>query len=152
MVDVDLYLLSSRMCAVRMRGATTLLLSRAGKFGKTHARAYARSIMDEVWTDDTLESGSEREGGGLLSDEDGAESSEPEAAAVVTVKKRNARAERKKDSLFAWFPTPKAEETTDDYGRQNYKVYRWRWFMLVTMFLLNISNGTVSRHGFLYTM
>lgn len=102
--------------------------------------------MDEVWTDDTLESGSEREGGGLLSDVDGAESSEPEAAAAaVTVKKRNARTERKKSSLFAWFPTPKAEEsTTDDYGRQNYKVYRWRWFMLVTMFLLNISNGTVS--------
>ena len=134
----------------------TLLLSRADKFRKTHARACVcaidRSIMDEVWTDDTLESGSEREGGALLSDEDGAESSEPEAAAVVTVKKRNARAERKKDSLFAWFPTPKAEETTDDYGRQNYKVYRWRWFMLVTMFLLNISNGTVSRHGFLYMM
>ena len=100
--------------------------------------------MDEVWTDDTLESGSEREGGGLLSDEDGAESSETEAAAV-TVKKRNARNERKKSSLFTWFPTLKAEEsTTDDYGRQNYKVYRWRWFMLVSMFLLNISNGTVS--------
>lgn len=96
---------------------------------------------EDVWTDDTLESGSEREGGGLLSDEDGAESSEPEAAAV-TVKKRN---ERKKSSLFAWFPTPKAEEsTTDEYGRQNYKVYRWRWFMLITMFLLNVSNGTVS--------
>ena len=100
---------------------------------------------EEIWTDDTLESGSEREGGGLLSDEDGAESSEPEAAAT-TVKKRNTRAERKKSSLFSWFPTPKAEEsTTDNYGRQNYKVYRWRWFMLITMFLLNISNGTVSR-------
>ena len=100
--------------------------------------------MDEVWTDDTLESGSEREEGGLLSEEDGAESSEPEGAAVVKVKKRNARDERKKNGLFDWFPTPKAEESTDDYGRQNYKVYRWRWFMLVTMFLLNISNGTVS--------
>ena len=100
--------------------------------------------MDEAWTDDTLESGSEREGGGLLSEEDGADSSEPEGAAVVKVKKRNARDERKRNGLFSWFPTPKAEESTDDYGRQNYKVYRWRWFMLVTMFLLNISNGTVS--------
>ena len=108
--------------------------------------------MDEVWTDDTLESGSEREGGGLLSEEDGAESSEPEGAAVVKVKKRNARDERKKNGLFGWFPTPKAEESTDDYGRQNYKVYRWRWFMLVTMFLLNISNGTVSDQRWEHTL
>ena len=100
---------------------------------------------DEVWTDDTLESGSEREGGGLLSDENGGESSESEAA-VVTVKNRGARTERKKRNLFTWFPTQNAEyeDGSESHGRQNYKVYGWRWFMLVTMFLLNVSNGTVS--------
>jgi len=27
---------------------------------------------------------------------------------------------------------------------QEYRVYRWRWFMLATLSLLNVSNGTVS--------
>ena len=99
--------------------------------------------MDEVWTDDTLDSGSEREGGSLLTDEDDGGSSEA-AAVTIKFKKKDTPTKRKKSSLFTWFPTPKAEESGDGHGRQNYKVYGWRWFMLVTMFLLNVSNGTVS--------
>lgn len=97
---------------------------------------------------DNLESESDREGGTLLlSDEEG-ESSDPEVSVVT--KGRDADGKKKSSNLFSWFPVPKwmessARHSSDTQGHQNYRVYKWRWFMLVTMFLLNVSNGTVRK-------
>lgn len=38
----------------------------------------------------------------------------------------------------------RAGENGQREGVIKYRVYLWRWFMLVTIFLLNVSNGMVS--------
>lgn len=38
---------------------------------------------------------------------------------------------------------PSTSRRTVPSYREQYRVYHWRWFMLITLCLLNISNGTV---------
>lgn len=98
--------------------------------------------MDKVSTGDTFYSGSEPEGSGLLSEDD-AGSSDPETSnASSTYRKKDG--ERKKTSRFSWFPSGERDNSGNSQGHQNlYRVYGWRWLMLVTLFLLNVNNGTV---------
>lgn len=94
--------------------------------------------QDGAWTDDNFDSGSEREGSGLLSDDDAG----PE---VPSVSKKKGDDEEKKTNWFDWFPSHSRDSSKNTGGHHSYRVYGWRWLMLVTLFLLNISNGTVCK-------
>ena len=37
-----------------------------------------------------------------------------------------------------------AEQSSEPKPESKFRLYRWRWFMLATLFLLNVSNGIVS--------
>ena len=91
--------------------------------------------MDRIVTDDAFDSGSEPEGSGLLSEDD-AGSSDPETSTASSKKDGEGR----KTNWFSWFPSG---GSGGGKGHQNYRVYGWRWLMLVNLFLLNVSNGTV---------
>ena len=83
---------------------------------------------------------------GLLSEDDAA-TSDPEVA-ELTERAARRDAGRKKTNLFlSCFPTAdssSASASGAQSGRQMYRVYGWRWLMLIALFLLNVSNGTVS--------
>ena len=47
------------------------------------------------------------------------------------------------DELQPGQRTPSDASSAPSYHHREYKVYHWRWFMLGSLCLLNISNGTV---------
>ena len=116
--------------------------ARRARKGKSPSLSVLRSVryrvMDEVWTDDNFESGSEKEGDSLFSEDD-VGSSDPEASTLTRVKDD----EKKRTNRFSLFPTSK--KTSGSGSHPTYRVYSWRWLMLITMFLLNVSNGTVGQ-------
>ena len=93
--------------------------------------------MDTVYSAD---SETEAESG-LLSEDDAGSSSDPEVAELTKRLRRDS--EEKKKGRFSCFPT--ANTSSDAPSRQVYRVYKWRWLMLITLFLLNVSNGAVSK-------
>ena len=103
--------------------------------------------MDAVYSADS-ETDLEAESG-LLSEDDAGSSSDPEVA-ELTKRLRIDTEGKKKGRLFSFFPTANASDSDAAPGRQMYKVYWWRWLMLVTLFLLNVSNGTVSEPQFTF--
>ncbi len=83
----------------------------------------------------------------FLLDEEGFSDSDTESQSQVGLTPppdQSAKA-KLKALLFGGLADTAPPATVSSTATPEYKLYPWRWLMLVSMFLLNISNGTVSK-------